>query len=171
MVLEKGFFQETSAYRDQLEATHKSNLINNLKVDFDDKVKFRVVGVIAKYKNWDKNALNEDGDPVNIYELIAQDLQTEIQSIIDVTGDGRLTIDTVFDGLKLYVEQTSDYEFAKTIIDNVPELLVAGTGSVAEIGRIKAEKNKLSRVLFDKANEALNNENNFEKNLLSITVL
>ena len=29
MTLEKGFFKETSAYRDQLEATHKSNLINN----------------------------------------------------------------------------------------------------------------------------------------------
>ena len=89
---------------------------------------------------------NEDGDPVNVYELIAQELQTEIQSIIEVTDDGRAVIDTVFDGLKLYVEQTDDYEFAKTIIDNIPELLVGGTGKVSEIGRIKAEKNKRAKL-------------------------
>ena len=162
MILENGFFKETSAYRDQLEATHKSNLLNNFKDNFDDKLKARVIGVILKYKNADKNSLAGDGTPVNVYELIAQELQTEIQSIIEVTDDGRAVIDTVFDGLKLYVEQTDDYEFAKTIIDNIPELLVGGTGKVSEIGRIKAEKNKLSRLLFDKANEALNNENNFK---------
>ena len=146
MTLEKGFFKETSAYRDQLEATHKSNLINNFKKDFDNKVKFKVIGVIQKWKNYDENALNEEGSDINIFERIAADLQTEIQSIIDVTDDGRASIDVVFDGLKLYVEQTTDYDFAKTLISKIPELLVGGTGaSIDKIGRIKAEKRSFKK--------------------------
>ena len=165
MTLEKGFFKETSAYRDQLEATHKSNLINNFKKDFDNKVKFKVIGVIQKWKNYDENALNEEGSDINIFERIAADLQTEIQSIIDVTDDGRASIDVVFDGLKLYVEQTTDYDFAKTLISKIPELLVGGTGaSIDKIGRIKAEKNDLLATLNEKVNEKLNNELNAEKN-------
>ena len=165
MTLEKGFFKETSAYRDQLEATHKSNLINNFKKDFDNKVKFKVIGVIQKWKNYDENALNEDGNEINIFERIAADLQTEIQSIIDVTDDGRASIDVVFDGLKLYVEQTTDYDFAKTLISKIPELLVGGTGaSIDKIGRIKAEKNDLLATLNEKVNEKLNNEIKVEQN-------
>ena len=165
MTLEKGFFKETSAYRDQLEATHKSNLINNFKKDFDNKVKFKVIGVIQKWKNYDENALNEEGSDINIFERIAADLQTEIQSIIDVTDDGRASIDVVFDGLKLYVEQTTDYDFAKTLISKIPELLVGGTGaSIDKIGRIKAEKNDLLATLNEKVNEKLNNEIKVEQN-------
>ena len=165
MTLEKGFFKETSAYRDQLEATHKSNLINNFKKDFDNKVKFKVIGVIQKWKNYDENALNEEGSDINIFERIAADLQTEIQSIIDVSDDGRASIDVVFDGLKLYVEQTTDYDFAKTLISKIPELLVGGTGaSIDKIGRIKAEKNDLLATLNEKVNEKLNNEIKVEQN-------
>ena len=165
MTLEKGFFKETSGYRDQLEATHKSNLINNFKKDFDNKVKFKVIGVIQKWKNYDENALNEEGSDINIFERIAADLQTEIQSIIDVTDDGRASIDVVFDGLKLYVEQTTDYDFAKTLISKIPELLVGGTGaSIDKIGRIKAEKNDLLATLNEKVNEKLNNEIKVEQN-------
>ena len=164
MTLEKGFFKETSAYRDQLEATHKSNLINNFKNDFDNKVKYKVIGVIQKWKNFDENALNEEGSDINIFERIAADLQTEIQSIIDVTDDGRASIDVVFDGLKLYVEQTTDYDFAKTLINKIPELLVGGTGKISEIGRIKAEKNDLLATLNEKVNEKLNNEIKVEQN-------
>ena len=163
--LEKGFFTETSAYRNQLEATHKSNLLNSFSDSFDDKVKFKVVGVIQKYKNLNVNALNERGLPVNRFQVIADALQDEISELIEVNGDGRVSIDTVFDGLALYVSQTEDFEFAKKVIRHVPKLLIGGTDTIENIGRIKAEQNKLKRLLFDKANEALNSKNNFEKNL------
>ena len=163
--LEDGFFQETSEYRNQLEATHKSNLMTNFNKNFDDKVVARVVGVITKYKNLKNNPLHDYEGEVNIYQRIADDLQKEIGLILDVTGSGTASIDAVFKGLQLYVSQTDDYEFAKKVIRNVPKLLVGGTGKVSEIGRIKVETNKLKRLLFDKANEALNNKNNFEKNL------
>ena len=105
-----------------------------------------------------------EGSDINIFERIATDLQTEIQSIIDVTDDGRASIDVVFDGLKLYVEQTTDYDFAKTLINKIPELLVGGTGKISEIGRIKAEKNDLLATLNEKVNEKLNNEIKVEQN-------
>jgi hypothetical protein len=137
--------------------------MTNFNKNFDDKVVARVVGVITKYKNSKISPLH-DGE-ANIYQLIANDLQTEIQKIIDVTGSGTTTIDAVFNGLQLYVSQTEDYDFAKKVIKNVPKLLIGGTGKVSEIGRIKVETNKLKRLLFEKANEALTNQNKFEQNI------
>ena len=45
--LEKSFFKETSSYRNELEAKHKQNLLEEFNKSFDEKLKNRIVGVIT----------------------------------------------------------------------------------------------------------------------------
>jgi len=162
--LEKGFFKDTSAYRNQLEATHKQNLLEKFNENFDSKIKDRVVGTIEKYKNFDTNLLSEAeiAQGVTKWDKIADGLQLEIGELLNLTGDGRASIDTIFDGLELYVTSTDDYEFALKLIQNVPELLIGGTDTVENIGRIKNKKQELTDLLIEKQNEKLNEQVKFD---------
>ena len=72
--LEKSFFKETSEYRNQLEATHKQNLLENFNKSFDEKLKNRIVGVITKYKNYDTDLLSSDDTDVDKFDKIAEAL-------------------------------------------------------------------------------------------------
>ena len=170
--LEGGFFKETSAYRNQLEATHKQNLLNEFNKDFDNKIKERIVGTFEKYKTWDTDQLSEGEIQAGVtkWDKISEVLQGEIQSLFDVTGNGRDVVDTIFDGLELYVTSTDDYEFALQVIQQIPKKLIAGTGSIADIGRLKNKQQELKDLLIEKQNEKLNNEVQFEKNKDNITV-
>ena len=170
--LESGFFKETSAYRNQLEATHKQNLLNEFNKDFDNKIKERIVGTFEKYKTWDTDQLSEGEIQAGVtkWDKISEVLQGEIQSLFDVTGNGRDVVDTIFDGLELYVTSTDDYEFALQLIQQIPKRLIAGTGSIADIGRLKNKQQELKDLLIEKQNEKLNNEVQFEKNKDNLTV-
>ena len=121
--LELGFFKETSAYRQQLEATHKQNLLNEFNKDFDNKIKERIIGTFEKYKTWDTDQLSEGEIVAGVtkWDKISEVLQGEIQSLFDVTGNGRDVVDTIFDGLELYVTSTDDYEFALQLIQQIPK--------------------------------------------------
>ena len=162
--LEKSFFKETSAYRNQLEATHKQNLLENFNKSFDEKLKNRIVGVITKFKNYDTDLLSSDDTDVDKFDKITEALQKEIGDLISTTGDGKATIDAIFDGLALYVQTTEDYEFALELIQNIPEKLIGGTDSIAKIGRIKNKTEELTQLLIQSQNERLKNKNDFEKN-------
>ena len=107
---------------------------------------------------------------VTKWDKISEVLQNEIQSLFDVTGNGRDVVDTIFDGLELYVTSTDDYEFALQLIQQIPKRLIAGTGSIADIGRLKNKQQELKDLLIEKQNEKLNNEVQFEKNKDNITV-
>ena len=170
--LEKGFFKETSAYRNQLEATHKQNLLNEFNKDFDNKIKDRIVGTVEKFKTWDTDQLSEGEIQQGLtkWDKISEVLQGEIQSLFDVTGNGRDVVDTIFDGLELYVTSTDDYEFALQLIQQIPKRLIAGTDTIANIGRLKNKQQELKDLLIEKQNEKLNNEVQFEKNKDNITV-
>ena len=170
--LELGFFKETSAYRQQLEATHKQNLLNEFNKDFDNKIKERIVGTFEKYKTWDTDQLSEGEIQAGVtkWDKISEVLQGEIQSLFDVTGNGRDVVDTIFDGLELYVTSTDDYEFALQLIQQIPKRLIAGTDTIASIGRLKNKQQELKDLLIEKQNEKLNNEVQFEKNKDNLTV-
>ena len=170
--LENGFFKETSAYRNQLEATHKQNLLNEFNKDFDNKIKDRIVGTVEKFKTWDTDQLSEGEIQQGLtkWDKISEVLQGEIQSLFDVTGNGRDVVDTIFDGLELYVTSTDDYEFALQLIQQIPKRLIAGTDTIANIGRLKNKQQELKDLLIEKQNEKLNNEVQFEKNKDNITV-
>ena len=158
ITLEQGFFKETSNYRASLEAQHKQTQLELFKKQFDDKVKFRVVGIVQKYKDY-KLDPTVDGDASNIYELIANDINLEIKSLIDTGDNGRDIIDTAFQGLADYVAVATDLEFAKKLIKNVPALLVGGTGSVADIGRIRVKQEELYNALIEAQEAKISKEN------------
>ena len=162
--LEGSFFKKTSLYRNSLEATHKSNLMENFNKKFDEKILENILGTIELNKDVELNILNTDGQSQSKWEVIAEELQNNIQEIIDVTGNGRSVIDTVFGGLESYVQTTDDYEFALELIQKVPELLIAGTGTVAEIGRIKNKVLSLTQTLHKAQNERINEAVKFEEN-------
>ena len=170
--LEKGFFKETSIYRQQLEATHKQNLLNEFNKEFDNKVKDRIVGSIEKFKTWDTDQLSEleIQQGVTKWDKISEVLQNEITELFDVTGNGRDVVDTIFDGLELYVTSTDDYEFALQVIQQIPKRLLAGTGSIADIGRLKNRTQELKDLMIAKQNEKINNKVQFEKNKDNLTV-
>ena len=158
--LEKGFFQETSNYRASLEATHQQTQLELFKKKFNQKVTNRVVGIVLKHKD-KKLDPTVDGETTNVFELIANDINKEIKELIDVTGDGRDVIDIAFRGLSGYVGSTDDVDFAKKLINKVPELLIGGTDSVAKIGRIKAKQKELYLTLLEKQQENIDKENKF----------
>lgn len=171
--LEKSFFQETSVYRQQLEATHKQNLLNEFNKDFDNKIKDRIVGTIETYRNFDTNSLSEGEiqSGVTKWDKIADTLQKEISDLFEVTGNGRAVVDTIFDGLELYVTTTDDYEFALQIIQEIPQLLEGGTGSIADIGRLKNRQQELRDLLIEKQNTRLNEEVKFDANKDKMTTI
>ena len=170
--LEKGFFKETSIYRQQLEATHKQNLLNEFNKEFDNKVKDRIVGTIEKFKTWDTDQLSEleVQQGKTKWDKISEGLQNEITELFDVTGNGRDVVDTIFDGLELYVTSTDDYEFALQVIQQIPKRLLAGTGSIADIGRLKNRTQELKDLMIAKQNEKINNKVQFEKNKDNLTI-
>ena len=171
--LEKSFFQETSVYRQQLEATHKQNLLNLFNKDFDNKIKDRIVGTIETYKNFDTDLLSEAEiqSGVTKWDKIADTLQKEIGDLFDVTGNGKDVVDTIFDGLELYVTTTDDYEFALKVIQNIPKKLLTGTGDIASIGRLKNRQQELKDLLITKQNEKLNEIVKFDANKDKLTVV
>ena len=156
--LEKGFFQETSNYRASLEAQHQQTQLELFKKKFNEKVTNRVVGIVLKHKD-KKLDPTVDGETTNVFELIANDINKEIKELIDVTGDGRDVIDIAFNGLSGYVGITDDVDFAKKLITKIPELLIAGTDSVAKIGRIKTKQKELYLTLLEKQQENTDKEN------------
>jgi len=171
--LEKSFFQQTSQYRQQLEATHKQNLLNEFNADFDNKIKDRIVGTIETYKNFDTELLSEAEiqSGVTKWDKISETLQKEITDLFEVTGNGRDVIDTIFEGIELYITSTDDYEFALQVIQEIPQLLEGGTGSIADIGRLKNRQQELRDLLIAKQNEKLNEEVKFEANKDKMTTI
>ena len=161
--LEKGFFKETSQYRTQLEAQHKTNLLENFKKNADAKITEKVIGIIQKFKNYDTSILADDN--VDKFELIADALQTELDELYAVTGDGKASIDQIFKGLMLWAGNTEEYEFALEVIDAVPELLIGGTDTIEDIGRLKLQTSKMKQELIEKTEERLSKENKLEKSI------
>lgn len=162
--LENGFFTKTSAYRQQLEAQHKSAQLKLFEEKFKEKIGDNITGIIEK---WDKADLGFDlkeGDTIpDKYELMAKDMNALVQSLLEVNPDGRDVIDTVFKGLERYIENTTDYNKARKIIDRLPQLIVGGTGKVGDIGRIKNKKQQLLDALNKRGEERESTNLKFEK--------
>ena len=147
--LEKGFFSKTSNNRLILENNHRQKQSALIKGKFDDKVINNTFGVIAKYKT-----MAEDGSiPFEtIVNGIADELNVSISAIEGVSGDGTHTIDTVFKGIEGWIGSTTDFEFAKKLLIELPAQLYAGNNSFENIGRIKKKTNDMLALLI--ANES-----------------
>ena len=161
--LEKGFFKETSAFRNQFENNHRTAQLAVFKEKFNERVKARIGAVIDQFKNYEDSAFAESGAGYNKYNLMSDSINALIGELIDVNGDGRETIDIVFEGIKNWATSTSDYELAKKIVNELPEKLLAGTNSIENIGRVKLEKDKLFDALVEKSAERTSKFNQLTK--------
>jgi hypothetical protein len=161
--LEKGFFKETSGFRNQFENNHRTAQLTVFKEKFNDRVKARIGVVIDQFKNYEDSAFAESGSGYNKYNLMADSINALIAELIDVNGDGRETIDVVLDGIKNWATTTSDYELAKKIVNELPAKLLAGTNSIENIGRVKLEKDKLFDALVEKSAERTSKYNQLTK--------
>lgn len=161
--LEKGFFKETSGFRNQFENNHRTAQLTVFKEKFNDRVKARIGAVIDQFKNYEDSAFAESGSGYNKYNLMADSINALIAELIDVNGDGRETIDVVLEGIKNWATTTSDYELAKKIVNELPSKLLAGTNSIENIGRVKLEKDKLFDALVEKSAERTSKYNQLTK--------
>ena len=162
--LEKGFFKETSGFRNQFENNHRTAQLTVFKEKFNNRVIAKIGAVIDQFKNLDDNEFTETTAGYNKYNLMADSINALISELIDVNGDGRETIDVVFEGIKNWATSTSDYELAKKIVSELPSKLLAGTDTIENIGRIKLEKDRLFDALVDKSEERTKKFNSLTKN-------
>jgi len=161
--LEKGFFKETSGFRNQFENNHRTAQLTVFKEKFNDRVKARIGAVIDQFKNYEDSAFAESGAGYNKYNLMSDSINVLIAELIDVNGDGRETIDVVLEGIKNWATTTSDYELAKKVVNELPAKLLAGTNSIENIGRVKLEKDKLFDALVEKSAERTSKYNQLTK--------
>ena len=64
-----------------------------------------------------------------------------------MTGDGRDAVDFIIKGLEEYVTTTRDYDYAKSLIANLPSLIKSGTDTIENIGRIEKTQEDLLTLL------------------------
>ena len=149
--LEKGFFSKTSSNRQIIENNHRQKQTSLIKDKFNEKVVNNTFGVISKYKT-----MSEDNTiPFDmIINGIADELNVSINAIEGVSGDGTQTIDTIFKGIEGWIGSTTDFDFAKKLINDLPEKLYAGNNTLENIGRIKKKTNDLLALVI--ANESAN---------------
>ncbi len=163
--LEKGFFKETSAYRNQLENNHRQSQLKLFKEKFEEKVSDRIGTIINQFKNIDNDALAGTQNGYDKYNLMGDSINALVKELIDVNGNGRETIDTVFKGLQKWATTTDDIELAKKVISELPSKIIGGTDSIENIGRIKRLKQETLDVLIEKSAERTSKFNQLSKGL------
>jgi len=163
--LEKGFFKETSAYRNQLENNHRQAQLKLFKEKFEERVSDRIGTIINQFKNIDNDALAGTQNGYDKYNLMGDSINALVKELIDVNGNGRETIDTVFKGLQKWATTTDDVELAKKVISELPSKIIGGTDSIENIGRIKRLKQETLDVLIEKSAERTSKFNQLSKGL------
>ena len=161
--LEKGFFKETTAFRNQFEQNHRAGQLKIFREKVNEKIANKVGAVINQFSKLEDDAFAESGAGYNKYNLMADGINALISEMVDVNGDGREIVDVVFEGLKKWTSETKDYKLAKTIISELPDKLLAGTNSFENIERIKSEKEKLFTTLIEKNAERVSKSNQLNK--------
>jgi len=89
--LEKGFFKETSAFRNQFENNHRTAQLAVFKEKFNERVKARIGAVIDQFKNYEDSAFAESGAGYNKYNLMSDSINALIGELIK-TGQLQLVI-------------------------------------------------------------------------------
>ena len=163
--LEKGFFKETSSYRNQLENNHRQAQLKLFKEKFEEKVSDRIGTIINQFKNIDNDALAGTQNGYDKYNLMGDSINALVKDLIDVNGNGRETIDTVFKGLQKWATTTDDIELAKRVISELPSKILGGTDSIENVGRIKRLKQETLDILVEKSAERTSKFNQLSKGL------
>jgi len=156
--LEKGFFKETTSYRNILENTHRNSQLQEFEKDFNNKVDNRIYGIFEKFKDFDQSPLGDFDDGVDKYSFLASKIQKEVTELLGVGYDASDITDRILEGIETYVTTTTDFEYAKEIVENLPDFIQGGTDTIANIGKVKKKKEELTKLLLDNEEATLNNE-------------
>ena len=159
--LEKGFFKDTSSYRAILENNHRQKQLKIFEEKFNEKVSDRIFGIFEKFKDFKSSDLGEFSDGKSKFEFLGDKIQKEMEDLVGV-GEENVT-DRVLEGLEKYVTTTRDYNYAKEIIANLPEFIKGGTGSFADIGKVKRKQEELLTLLIKNQEDKTSADNNLEK--------
>jgi hypothetical protein len=163
--LEKGFFKETSSYRNQLENNHRQAQLKLFKEKFEEKVSDRIGTIINQFKDIDNDVFAGTQNGYDKYNLMGDSINALVKDLIDVNGNGRETIDTVFKGLQKWATTTNDIELAKRVISELPSKILGGTDSIENVGRIKRLKQETLDILVEKSAERTSKNNQLSKGL------
>jgi len=150
--LEKGFFQKTTGFKNQLFQTHVSSQMANIS---------------EQYKLNFQNNIQGMFDDSKSFEEIGADISA---FIIDKTANGlskgsaqKYLLETLTD----YADKTGDFEYAEKLLEELPKHIQLGTGKLGDIKGLKDDLFQIKDKLQDRTTEELKDNNERQSALRS----
>lgn len=135
LLLEKGFFSETSKTRNSLFNTHLQSQMSKIGEDYKLGFKENIQG------KFDKSKSNEE---------IGADISGFIQDAV-TNGLGKSTARKyLLESLKEYAETTADLEFAERLLRDLPNHLKLGTDALGNVKGIQNDLDALKEKIDDR---------------------
>jgi hypothetical protein len=142
--LEKGFFQKTSGFKNQLFQTHVSSQMSNISEQYKINFQNNIQGMFDESKSF-----AEIGETVSAF-------------ILDKTANGlsngsaqKYLLETLTD----YAEKTGDFEYAEKLLEELPKHIQLGTGKLGDIKGLKDDLFQIKDKLQDRATKEIQDAN------------
>lgn len=142
--LEKGFFQKTSGFKNQLFQTHVSSQMSNISEQYKINFQNNIQGMFDETKSFE-----EIGATVSAF-------------ILDKTANGlsngsaqKYLLETLTD----YAEKTGDFEYAEKLLEELPKYIQLGTGKLGDIKGLKDDLFQIKDKLQDRATGEIEDAN------------
>ena len=142
--LEKGFFQKTSGFKNQLFQTHVSSQMSNISEQYKINFQNSIQGMFDESKSF-----AEIGETVSAF-------------ILDKTANGlsngsaqKYLLETLTD----YAEKTGDFEYAEKLLEELPKYIQLGTGKLGDIKGLKDDLFQIKDKLQDRATGEIEDAN------------
>ena len=149
VTLNKNFFTQTDKIRNGLLNTHTQTQLGKIGKKYKQGFIDSIINKIEEGKVTGKNNYKNIGDTIN--QLI--------QDNIDVK-DGTLLRDYTLEALEQYVQNTTDFDFAEQLLDELPKILNGGTNTYDKIGSVK---NKIDFLKSELIKERTDYEESLQK--------
>ena len=142
--LEKGFFQKTSGFKNQLFQTHVSSQMSNISEQYKINFQNNIQGMFDESKSF-----AEIGATVSAF-------------ILDKTKNGlsngsaqKYLLETLTD----YAKKTGDFEYAEKLLEELPKHIQLGTGKLGDIKGLKDDLFQIKDELQNRATEEIDDAN------------
>jgi len=142
--LEKGFFQKTTGFKNQLFQTHVSSQMANISEQY----KFNFQNNIQGFFD-DSKSFEEIGAEVSAF-------------ILDKTANGlskgsaqKYLLETLTD----YANKTGDFEYAEKLLEELPKHIQLGTNKLSKINGLKDDLFQIRDKLQDRTTEQIKDNN------------
>jgi hypothetical protein len=150
--LEKGFFQKTTGFKNQLFQTHVSSQMANISEQYKLNFQNNIQGMFD-----DSKSFEEIGATVSAF-------------IIDKTANGlskgsaqKYLLETLTD----YADKTGDFEYAEKLLEELPKHIQLGTGKLGDIKGLKDDLFQIKDKLQERTTEQIKDNNERQSALRS----